>query len=87
MQYLYTDEEGVHVMDAENFEQFCVPKASASGVMDWLQDGLEVSALMHDDSPVIVAMPPLNITVQVLHLPVREMRERQNERITVTEAC
>lgn len=66
MQYLYTDDEGVHVMDAENFEQFCVPKQSAAGVMNWLQDGLEVSALMHDDSPVMVVMPPSQITVQVL---------------------
>jgi hypothetical protein len=66
MQYLYMDDEGVHVMDADNFEQYCVPKAAAEGVMGWLQDDLEVTALMHDGSPVVVAMPPTQITVQVL---------------------
>jgi translation elongation factor P/translation initiation factor 5A len=65
MQFLYNDEEGVHVMDMESFEQFCVPKESAADVMGWLQDGLEVNALMHNGVPVTVTMPSSQITVQV----------------------
>lgn len=71
MQYLYMDDQGIHVMDMENYEQFCVPKASAQGVVDWLQDDLEVSGLMHEGEPIMVAMPNTNITVQVpLPLPL-----------------
>ena len=69
MQFLYTDEEGVHVMDKESFEQFCVPRNASSGVLDWLQDDLEVSALMHAGVPVVLGMPSSQITVQVPRLP------------------
>ena len=54
LQYLYQDEEGVHVMDTTTFEQFAVPHTAAARVKDWLQDGLELYALMHEDAPVMV---------------------------------
>lgn len=37
LQYLYSDEEGIHVMDSESFDQYAVPLAAASRVKDWLQ--------------------------------------------------
>ena len=81
MQFLYTDEEGVHVMDKETFEQFCVPNGAASRVLDWLQDDLEVSALMHGDVPVVLAMPSSQITVQVpplAHITLWSRIDRKN---------
>lgn len=65
LQFLYEDEEGVHVMDATTFEQFAVPAAAAARVKDWLQDGLELYALMHEGAPVVLEVPqtPIEVTV------------------------
>eukprot|EP00892_Ulva_mutabilis_P001371 jgi/Ulvmu1/11234/UM073_0006.1 len=65
LQFLYQDEDGLHVMDTTTFEQFAVPHAAATRVQDWLQDGLELYALMHDDVPVVLDVPQAPIEVQV----------------------
>lgn len=65
LQYLYQDEEGVHVMDTTTFEQFAVPHTAAARVKDWLQDGLELYALMHEDAPVVLDVPQGPIEVSV----------------------
>lgn len=69
LQYLYQDEDAVHVMDASTFDQYAVPHSAATRVKDWLQDGLELYALMHEGAPVVLEVPVTPIEVTVVSCP------------------
>jgi elongation factor P len=83
MQYLYDDEDGVHVMDLETFEQYSVPKVASTGIMNWLQEGLEVSALMYEGAPAVLDLPGTQLTVKVVDTTEARVSVASNKKSAV----
>lgn len=55
---MYADNEAVHLMDAENFEQYSLPLADVADEMQWVTEGLEgMFALIYNDECVGMNVP------------------------------
>jgi elongation factor P len=57
VQYLYDDGTEAHFMDQDTYEQFGLPRASVSEVLDYLQPSSSVPMLTVDGKPAGVQMP------------------------------
>jgi elongation factor P len=57
VQYLYDDGTEAHFMDQDTYEQFGLPRASVSEVLDYLQPSSTVPMLTVDGKPAGVQMP------------------------------
>jgi len=57
MQYLYTDASGATFMDNGNYQQVTVSREALGDRLAYLQEGREVSVLMHEQDPVTVEIP------------------------------
>jgi elongation factor P len=57
VQYLYDDGTEAHFMDQATYEQFGLPRASVSDVLDYMQPSSTVQMLTVDGKPAGVQMP------------------------------
>lgn len=58
VQYLYTDQENYHFMDAENYEQYSLNGDDLEDQRDWLVENMEgLSAVMLDGQVVDIELP------------------------------
>ncbi len=64
LQYLYTDGDFWHFMDAESFEQFQAMESAVADVMKWLVEQDECMVTLFNGQPISVT-PPKQITLEV----------------------
>jgi elongation factor P len=57
VQYLYKDGQGYHFMDQESYEQFSLNADELGGVLDYLIDDLELTAMLLDEAVIGVTLP------------------------------
>jgi elongation factor P len=57
MQFLYSDGDDAHFMDAESFEQMAVPQQSMAERLKWTKPNDEVDVLFIDDKPADLQLP------------------------------
>jgi elongation factor P len=55
---LYADDQAVHLMHEETFEQMEVPLSAFGGRAAWLQDGMAVRVRSHGGAPLELTLPP-----------------------------
>ena len=56
-QFLYSDDDGFHFMDAESFEQFSLSKEVVGSQGAFLTDGDEYDLQYFGDAPIAVQLP------------------------------
>jgi elongation factor P len=62
--YLYTEDDFSFFMDAENFEQYQLPKQSLGEKINFLKDGQPVDVLLYNNEAVSVELPKkISLTV------------------------
>ena len=57
MQFLYSDGDDAHFMDAESFEQLAVPQESRADKLKWTKPNDEVDLLFIDGAPQSLQLP------------------------------
>jgi elongation factor P len=57
MQYLYNDQSTYHFMDQSTYEQVGIKKELLGNAVKFLKDGMEITASVHKDTIVSVALP------------------------------
>jgi elongation factor P len=63
-QYLYADDAAYHFMDAENYEQFTVPRAGLEEKGYFMKEGETYRIVMWESAPIDVTIP-LKIVLEV----------------------
>jgi elongation factor P len=63
--YLYTDDDGCHFMNQENYEQVAVPKDVIGDQAQWLQEGMICILSMFNGQAVAIQLPP-RVTLEVV---------------------
>ena len=63
--FLYSDSDGFHFMNPETYDQLTASKAMVGDAAAYLQDGMTVSLMVHDDLPLAVDLPP-RVTLEVV---------------------
>jgi len=58
VQYLYKDAEEAYFMDNENYEQFSFKLADLGDMVNYLQDGKEMAAVLYNEKPISLQLPP-----------------------------
>jgi len=67
-QFLYAEGSDYHFMDNESFEQFAIAKDVLSDALNYLTEGLEVTLLSFNDTPVNIALP-VKVELEVTEAP------------------
>jgi elongation factor P len=57
-QYLYKDADNANFMDMESYEQFSFTLESLGDLMGYLKDGENVVAVMYEEKPITIQIPP-----------------------------
>ena len=57
-QYLYKDADNANFMDMETYEQFSFTLESLGDLMGYLKDGENVVAVMYEEKPITIQIPP-----------------------------
>jgi elongation factor P len=57
-QFLYSDGDGFHFMNMENYEQVTVPEDIVGDFAAYLQPEMEVTLSLHEGVPVSIELPP-----------------------------
>lgn len=55
--FLYSDGDGYHFMNPENYDQVTVPADLVGDASAYLQDGTTVSLSIHEDNPIAIELP------------------------------
>ena len=63
--FLYSDGDGFHFMNPESYDQLTASKEMVGDAAAYLQDGMTVSLMVHDDLPLAVELPP-RVTLEVV---------------------
>lgn len=63
--YLYSDGEGFHFMNPDNFDQIVVTKDVVGDAAVYLQDGMTVTLLTHDEMALSLELPA-RVTLEVM---------------------
>lgn len=58
VQYLYKDQTDAYFMDMESYEQFSFKLEELGDMVGFLQDGKEMTALLYNEKPISVQLPP-----------------------------
>ena len=58
VQYLFNDGTAYTFMDLENYDQFPLRKEIVEEIAGYLKDGAEVDALMYEEVPIAIKLPP-----------------------------
>jgi elongation factor P len=56
--FLYSDGDGYHFMNAETYDQLQVPRDIIGDQAQWLQEGMKVILSVFDGIPVAIQLPP-----------------------------
>lgn len=56
-QFLYSDGEQAHFMRSDNYEQVGLPIESIDEDLQFIKEGMEISLLYHDQSPITHELP------------------------------
>jgi elongation factor P len=56
-QYMYSDNEGYHLMDQKNFEQIALSEEQVGEQRNYFQEGANISVLFYNDRPITVEVP------------------------------
>ncbi|WP_307348626.1 elongation factor P [Caulobacter ginsengisoli] len=62
--FLYSDGEGFHFMNPENYDQVVASVDVVGDAAAYLQDGMTVSLMTHDDIPLAVELPA-RVTLEI----------------------
>ena len=62
--YLYSDADGHHFMNAETYDQVAVPAEVIGDQAQWLQEGMKVTLSIFNDTPVAIQLAP-RVTLEV----------------------
>jgi len=62
--YLYSDADGFHFMNQENYEQIQVPADVVGDAEKYLQEGMVVSIAIHEGTPVSMEIPQ-KVTLEI----------------------
>jgi len=65
LQYLYTDDEFWHFMDAESFDQIAADKTAVGDSYKWLKEQDEVTVTLWNGVPIAIT-PPNFVTLSVV---------------------
>lgn len=57
MQFLYSDEEGFHFMDQQNYEQIVLKPDEVGDDANYLLENMELNVLMHNAKPISLSLP------------------------------
>ncbi|HLD11867.1 MAG TPA: elongation factor P [Patescibacteria group bacterium] len=57
VQFLYTDNEGLHFMNNTSYEQYTLDVKAAGEASDYLKEGMDVSLLFYHGEPLTVDIP------------------------------
>ena len=63
--FLYSDGEGFHFMNPENYDQVVVTPEIVGDAAPWLVDGMTVMLSTHDEVPIALELPRL-VTVEIV---------------------
>lgn len=55
--YLYSEGENLVLMDQESYEQILISKEMVGDAIQFLQDNMQVTAELHDGTPLTIALP------------------------------
>lgn len=58
VQYLYKDPTDAFFMDMENYEQFSFKLDDLGDMVNYLQEGKEMTALLYNEKPISIQLPP-----------------------------
>ncbi len=58
VQYLYKDPTDAFFMDMENYEQFSFKLDDLGDMTKYLQEGKEMTALLYNEKPISIQLPP-----------------------------
>jgi elongation factor P len=58
VQYLYKDVTDAFFMDMESYEQFSFTLDALGEMVGYLQEGKEMTALLYNDKPISIQLPP-----------------------------
>ncbi|KKP67942.1 MAG: Elongation factor P [Candidatus Moranbacteria bacterium GW2011_GWE1_35_17] len=67
-QYLYQDGDGFAFMDSANYEQFSLPKKVIGDLANYLVEGVEVTIINFNGSPINIELPA-KVTLTVTDAP------------------
>ena len=70
MQVLYRDGNGVHVMDAETYEQFSLDEETVGDQAQWLEPGMTFQAEWLNGRPIAIMLPAVTELEVVETAPV-----------------
>ncbi len=56
-QYLYSDDEGAHFMNPENFEAIVVPAIIVEDQVKYLKEGSDTTIMFFEDQPIALDLP------------------------------
>jgi elongation factor P len=63
--YLYSDGDGFHFMNNENYEQIQVPPDIVGESAQWLQEGMKVLLSIFNEKAVAIQLPP-RVTLEIV---------------------
>jgi elongation factor P len=63
--YLYSDADGFHFMNNENYEQIQVPEDVIGDQKQWLQEGMKVILSIFNDKAVGIQLPA-RVTLEIV---------------------
>lgn len=58
VQYLYKDTTDAYFMDMDNYEQFSFKLEDLGDMVNYLQEGKEMTALLYNEKPISIQLPP-----------------------------
>ncbi len=58
VQFLYKDQEECYFMDLESYEQFSFKISELAEMVGYLQDGKEMMAVLYNEKPISIQLPP-----------------------------
>lgn len=57
VEFLYRDDDTLHFMDKETFDQFEMTVDQIGDAVQYMKDGLSMDVLLHDDLPISAELP------------------------------
>lgn len=68
VQYLYKDPTDAFFMDLDSYEQFSFSLDALGDMVKYLQDGKEMTAVLYNEKPISIQLPP-KVVLKVVEAP------------------
>ncbi len=86
VQYLYKDASEAYFMDLDNYEQFSFTLEALGDMVNFLQDGKTMTALLYNEKPISIQLPPKVVLKVIETTPgVRGDRAQSGTKIAKVE--